>query len=122
MPELSICIVRHTTIRGNDVPSLLMGRSAGKRQSQSYRSQIIRIHVSLLGMLSKVLNDLVFDLVRAKAPPSTNDMHAFEYFTHTRDVTKAIRLFRGIARIVATIEQGIACIVGRESACGRRTD
>jgi hypothetical protein len=48
---------------------------AGKRQRKSSRGQIIRIHVSPPGMLSKVLNNHVCNLTHANLS-DTNDMHA----------------------------------------------
>jgi hypothetical protein len=52
------------------------GSFAGERQRKSSRGQIIRIHVSPSGMLSKVLNDHVSYLTHANVSPDTNDMHA----------------------------------------------
>jgi hypothetical protein len=49
---------------------------ARKRQRKSSRGQIIRIHVSPPGMLSKVLNNHVRNLTHANVFPNTNDMHA----------------------------------------------
>jgi hypothetical protein len=49
---------------------------AGKRQRKSRRGQIIRIHVSPPGMLSKILNNHVCNLTHANVSPNTNDMHA----------------------------------------------
>jgi hypothetical protein len=59
-------------------------------------------------MLSKVLNNYVCNLAHANVCPDTNDMHANKYITHARHVSKAIRLFRYIVRIIATIPQGFA--------------
>jgi hypothetical protein len=81
---------------------------AGKRQRKSSRGQIIRVHVSSPGMLSKVLNNYIRNLAHANVFPDTNDMHANKYITHACDVPKAIRLFRCIVRIIATIPQGFA--------------
>ena len=80
---------------------------AGKRQRQSSRGQIVRVHVSPSGMLSKVLNNYIRDLAHANVLPNTNDMHASKYITHACHVPKAIRLFRCI-RIIATIPEGFA--------------
>jgi hypothetical protein len=91
----------------------------GKRQRKSSCGQIIRVHVSPPGMLSKVLNDYVCNLAHANVSPGTNDMHAIKYITHACQVPKAIRLFRCI-RIIATIPQGFACIQGRESGCAAK--
>ena len=58
-------------------------------------------------MLPKVFNNYVFNLVQANVSARASDMHPIKHITHTCDVRKAMRLFRGIARIVATVEQGI---------------
>jgi hypothetical protein len=42
-------------------------------------------------------------------------MHAIKHITHACDVPKAIKLFRCVVRIIATIEQGVAGIEDRES-------
>jgi hypothetical protein len=68
-------------------------------------------------MLSKVLNNYIRNLAHANVLPDTDDMHASKYITHARDVPEAIRLFRRIVRIIATIPQGFAGIQGRESGC-----
>ena len=80
---------------------------AGKRQCKSNRGRVIRVRVSLLGMLSKIFNNYVFNLVQANVSARANDMHPLKHITHTGDVRKAMRLFRCIARIVATVEQSI---------------
>jgi len=79
----------------------------GKRQRKSSRGQIIRVHVSPSGMLSKVLNNYIRNLAHASVFSDTNDVHANEYITHACHVPKAIRLFRCI-RIIATIPEGFA--------------
>jgi hypothetical protein len=81
---------------------------AGKRQCKSSRGRVIRVRVSLLGMLSKVFNNYVFNLVQANAPARASDMHPIKHITHPRDVRKAMRLFPCIGRIIATLKQGIA--------------
>jgi hypothetical protein len=93
---------------------------AGKRQRKSSPGQIIRVHVSPSGMLSKILNNYVRNPAHAKVFPDTNDMHANKYIAHACDVPKAIRLFRRIVRIIATIPQGFACIQARESGCASK--
>jgi hypothetical protein len=66
-------------------------------------------------MLSKVLNNYIRNLAHANVLPDTNDMHTSKYITHACDVSKAIRLFRRLVRIIATIPQGFAGIQGREN-------
>jgi hypothetical protein len=85
---------------------------AGKRLRKSSCGQIIRVHVSPPGMLSKVLNNYVCNLAHANVSPGTNDMHAIKQITHAREVPKAIKLFRCVIRI---IKQGVGGIEGRES-------
>jgi hypothetical protein len=109
MPAISVSSfetkVRRRVLPGSLFVSLLF---AGKRQRKSSRGQIIRVHVSPSGMLSKVLNNYIRNLAYANVFPDTNDMHANKYITHACDVAKAIRLFRCIVRIIATIPQGFA--------------
>ena len=68
-------------------------------------------------MLSKVLNNYIHNLAHANMWPNTNDMHASKYVTDACDVPKAIRLFRRIVRIIATIPQGFSGIQDRENGC-----
>jgi hypothetical protein len=79
----------------------------GKRQRKSSRGQIIRVHVSPSGMLSKVLNNYIRNLAHGSVFSDTNDVHANKYITHACYVPKTIRLFRCI-RIIATIPEGFA--------------
>ena len=65
----------------------------GKRQRKSSRGQIIRVHVSPSGMLSKVLNNYIRNLAHASVFSDTNDVHANKDITHACHVSKAIRLF-----------------------------